>query len=655
MKQNRKTHNSTEPLTKEVSPVIWISFWKSKKNILFFSVILSITFIAYLPSLNNGFVNWDDPAYIYENPQIINISKWGDLLGNLGEFFTKPVVSGYTPLVTISFAFEKMFYGLDSPKWWHLNNIILHIICVLLVFRIMLALGLKLIPATFCALLFGIHPMRVESVAWVTERKDVLYGSFYLLALYYYIKSVKLSFRKRYSIIIAFSFILALLSKIQAVSLPLSMLLVDYYFGRKISIKLVYEKWLYFLLSLATGILGIYLLRTLKLLQINENLPLYIRIFFGSNSYVVYIIKSIVPYQLVPVYSLPDISDLAFYASMVPALFILGLIFCFFLKKEKMIVWGLLFFTFNIIFVLQINIGGHSYLADRYTYIPYLGLFFIYAYGLQWLVGEYGKFDKLFYLIAVFILGLFGYMNFEQNKIWKNSETLWSHVLKNNTKDYLPWYSRGLYYSKEKRFKEALHDYTKAISLYPNNPKIYNSRGNLYFDANHPDALKLALLDYTKAIQFSPKSSDFFLSRGATYASLKMFDNALKDFNAAEKLDPQNYIIYSNRFRIYLIFSQYDKAQHDLEKYLSLNSSNPEMWSNLGEVNRLKKQYENSLNAFNKAIQIDPNNLVYYSARLKTFYDMGDIERARNDLNFLKSKGFKDINPEYQKRINQGI
>ncbi len=127
-----------------------------------------------------------------------------------------------------------MLYGLDNPEWFHLTNIILHLICVLLVFRIALALGLQLIPAAFCALLFGIHPMRVESVAWVTERKDVLFGSFYLLALYYYIKSVKSSSRKRYFLIILSSFILALLSKIQAVVLPLSMLLVDYYFGRKL-------------------------------------------------------------------------------------------------------------------------------------------------------------------------------------------------------------------------------------------------------------------------------------------------------------------------------------------------------------------------------------------------------------------------------------
>jgi hypothetical protein len=192
-------YNSTEPQLLKTSLIQSISFWKSRENLLCLAAILIISFMVYLPSLQNGFVNWDDPVYVYKNPYIINISSLGDILENLKEIFTTHVNGSYKPLTIVSFAFEKIIYGLDSPEWWHLDNIILHLFCVLLVFRIALALGLKIIPAAFCALLFGIHPMRVESVAWITERKDVLYGSFYLLALYYYIKSVKLSFQKRLS------------------------------------------------------------------------------------------------------------------------------------------------------------------------------------------------------------------------------------------------------------------------------------------------------------------------------------------------------------------------------------------------------------------------------------------------------------------------
>jgi tetratricopeptide (TPR) repeat protein len=654
IKQNTKTESSTEPQSKKKTPIKGVSFWRNRENVLFLFVILAISFMVYLPSLQNGFVTWDDDNYIYENPLITSITGWGTLLENTKDIFTTPVNAGYIPLVILSFAFEKMLYGFDRPGWWHFNNIILHLICVLFVFRIALALGLKIIPAAFCALLFGIHPMRVESVAWITERKDLLYVSFYLLSLYYYIKSVKLSLRKRYFLIILAGFILALLSKIQAVTLPLSMLLVDYYFDRKLSIRLVYEKWHYFLLSLATGIAGIYFLKTPGISKISEYFPFSKKLFFASYSFVIYFIKSVVPYEMVPVYPFPDSLDWTFYASMVLALSILSLIVYFFLRKKKVLVFGLLFFTFNIMFVLQIKISGYNFLADRYTYIAYWGLFFMYACGFQWVLEKYKKFEKLVWLAALFILGLFGYMNYEQNKIWKDGETFWSHTLKFYPNSSLALKERAKYYTRAGKRKEATEDLYKAIKLDQTRQQPINNKGVLHLDSDDPDTLRLALQDFTKAIQTSPDSSNLLVNRARTYIKIEMFDDALQDFNEAERLDPSNRLIYDYRAQFFYKLGQYDKAQADIEKFLNLNPADPAMWSNLGTVSRLDKQYEKSLNAFNRAIQINPDRLNYYYARLKTYYEMGEIERARNDLNFLKSKGFKNINPNFERMLNQG-
>ena len=640
---------------KQTSPPEWISFWKSKRNLLFLSAVLIISFLVYIPSLQNGFVNWDDQINIYENPHITEISGWESLLQNVKGIFTTHVMGNYNPLSILSFAFEKMLFGLDSPEWFHLNNIILHLICVLLVFRIALALGLKIIPATFCALLFGIHPMRVESVAWITERKDVLFGSFYLLALYYYIKSVGISSRKRYFPIILLSFILALLSKIQAVVLPLSMLLVDYYFDRKLNLKLLYEKWLYFALSLVTGIAGIYFLRVDGGIENNNLFSFFERLFIGSYAFIVYIIKSLVPYKLVPVYSYPADISWIFYISMVPVLSILGLIYYFLQRGKKVLVFGLLFFTFNIMFLLQILGAGQGFLADRFTYIAYLGLFFIYAYGFQWLLENCRKSDRLIYFFAVLILGVYGFINFQQNKIWKNGETLWSHVLKHNPSTALAWENRGSYYREEGRIQEALDDFTRAIALKPDNPIAYYSRGNLhlYYVDSRPENLRLALQDYTKALQYSPEKGEYLVQRGIAYFRLGMFKNALQDLNGAERSDPAIQDIYSYRSSTYINLGQYDKAQPDLEKYLRLNPYEPVMWSNLGVLTRMKKQYDSSLNAFNRAIQLAPDNLDYYYKRSRTYYEMGNMEQARNDLKFLKSKGYKGITPDYERKVLQ--
>ena len=595
-----------------------ISLWSDRKYILTLSVVLLISFIVYLPSLGSGFVDWDDGGIIYKNPNIINVVNWGTFFRSAKEIFTSYDANGnYNPLALISFALEHMLYGLDSPGWWHLNNILLHLVCVFMAFRIASALGLKLIPAAFCALLFGIHPMRVESVAWITERKDVLFGAFYLLALYYYIKSVKLSFRKRYLLIIISCFILSLLSKIQAVTLPCSMLLVDYYFDRKLSMKLIYEKWFYFLLSFITGIAGIYFLRIDGSLGASHNyFSIFQRIFIGPYSFVIYFIKSLLPYKMVPIHPFPNPDSWNFYASLVIAPSIIGSTYFFYHTHKKTMVLGILFFTFNIMFLLQTLSAGQGFIADRFTYVAYFGLFLIYASWLQWAIEHYTVFQRWIYLAVLLVLVLYGGINFEQNKVWKNDETLWTHQIKQHPEVFLPWIYRAVLYREEGQLDKALHDHNTAIAL-------------------------------------KPSDSSAYVSRGVTFFRFNMLEKALLDFNAAEKLDPQNYIIYKNRSNIYLKLGNYSKAQSELEKYISFNGSDSEMWSILGMIYRTNKELTKSLNAFNRAIHLDKHNLDFYYQRLITFHEMGDNQMARSEMNFLKSRGYKSQNSAYDLLTNE--
>jgi tetratricopeptide (TPR) repeat protein len=365
-------------------------------------------------------------------------------------------------------------------------------------------------------------------------------------------------------------------------------------------------------------------------------------------------VKSVFPYKMAPFYPFPDSLDWKFYVSIILALFILISIY-FLHKKEKKIAFGLLFFTFHIMFHLQIIRTSNTFLADRYTYLAYLGLFFIYSFGLQWILEKYGHADKLIYSITVMLLCTLGYMNFEQNKIWKNGETLWSHVLKYYPASHYAWKARGIYYAEKGLFEKALNNFTEGISITPYNSSIYYNRGTTFLSMNNnnPNVLRLALADYNKAIQLSPEIGKYYVNRGVTYIQLNMFNNALQDFNAAEKITPTDHFIYHSRSDIYISLGQYNKAQLDLEKYLRLNPINPDMWSRLGMVRRLNLQYENSLNALNRAIQLNANNLSYFSERLKTYYEMGYIQRARNDLRFLKLNGFQSIDPAYERMINQ--
>ena len=306
-------------IPKKVKKKVPVSFWKNRQNLIALAIVLLVTTIVFLPSLNNEFVNWDDDKNFYENPYVQNSSNFSKLLENTKGIFTTPVIGNYNPLSNFSFAVENAVFGLDKPFYWHLDNLLLHLLCVLLVFRIALALGLNIWASVLCALLFGIHPMRIESVAWVTERKDVLFGAFYLAALYYYIKGVKEKTPNKYLIRIVLLFFLSGLSKIQAVSLPLSMLCIDYFLGRKVEMKRIFEKWFYFAISILIGLIGIYFLKEQGSLDSAANFSFFQRLFVGSYSYIVYLIKLIIPYQLSPMYPYPPSLGTIFYVSMIPA------------------------------------------------------------------------------------------------------------------------------------------------------------------------------------------------------------------------------------------------------------------------------------------------------------------------------------------------
>ena len=301
-------------------------------------------------------------------------------------------------------------------------------------------MGLGSFGSAFLALLFAVHPMRVESVAWITERKDVLFGAFYFAALQQYIKGLKKGMTIGTHIKVFILFVLSLFSKVQAVLLPVSMVLVDYFYSKekKITLKSFINKTPYFLASLAIGYKNLTTLGAQG--SVGEQAYTGIsRVFIGSYSLVVYYVKALVPYKLSPLYPYPSSLDWTFYASIIVFLLTAGVLLWAYMRKKKVLFFGLGFFIANVFLLLQILGAGQGFLADRFTYVPYFGLFFI----LGWYLNHFIKTKpnlKLPLLIGCGLLCLvYSYMTFNQNKVWKNSDTLWTHVLKYYQKSTLPW------------------------------------------------------------------------------------------------------------------------------------------------------------------------------------------------------------------------
>lgn len=617
-------------------------------------IAVLVTFIVFTTAIKNDFVNWDDDRNFYENPLVQNINK-DNFWKSTKEIFTSGVIGNYNPLTIWTFALENRFIGFDNPSRWHLHNIFLHLICVFLSYRIALLLGLSWRGALFLALLFGIHPLRVESVAWVTERKDVLFGAFYLGALLQYIKYKHDHKNIRWLWMTAL-FILSLFSKIQAVSLPLSMMAVDYFMDKRWEIKSILNKIPFLVLSLIFGIVGVVMLKdfgSLATVDDTTNFNFFQRLFVGAFSFVIYLIKLIVPFRMSPLYPYPSSFPWYFYPSMLIAPVVLYTLYISYKKEYKALFFGLSFFIVNIIFLLQILGAGQGYLADRFTYIAYLGLFFVLAfYTEKYLQSNPNRTTLISGIIGIYLV-FFAAITFQQNKIWENSGTLWTHVLKYYQQTTLPYGNRANYYRDNKMYKEALADYNKTISMKDAQPQAYNSRARLFFDlAKGKDTLLLALADYNKAISYDSTDGEFLVNRGATYARLGDVEKAIENFNLGLKLKPDHAVGYLNRSIMYNATGRIDLAHGDITTYLQLNPYNADLWYEKGRALRLLERPKEAIQAYDEAIKLKSNNKgLFHYERSRTYAGLNMMNEAKADLQTAIQLGYTNIDPTYKQQL----
>ena len=254
--------------------------------------ILVIVFLAFWPSVQNGFVNWDDDVHLTENPALRGLD--GD---HLQQIFSQTINHIYVPLTTLSFAIEYFFRQYD-PFLYHLDNLLLHLLNTWLVFIICGQLGLTVRASGLAALLFGLHPTHVESVAWVTERKDVLYGAFYLLAMHLYLRYIKEANKNLY-LFSWFSGLFSMLAKPMALSLPLILLVLDWLKGRKFERNLYLEKVPYVLIIVSITLITYLQHARIPAQKAGE------AVLIGTWTFIFYIRKFVFPFDLCPLYKLP--------------------------------------------------------------------------------------------------------------------------------------------------------------------------------------------------------------------------------------------------------------------------------------------------------------------------------------------------------------
>ena len=533
---------------------------------------LLLGLLVFAQTLRFDFVNWDDDVNILENQNVLN----GDWSG----IWTETVIGNYNPLTISTFAIEYALVG-DEAWLFHFNNLWLHLLTVGLVFALALRLRLNPLWAAVAAALFAIHPMRVESVAWVTERKDVLFAAFYFGALLLYERRRQEGKSGSWFWGVAGLFLLALLAKIQAVSLPLSMLCLDYLRDRKFAWSEILNKAGYFAMSLAIGLIGVYFLGRDGSLDEATTYTFFDRLAVGAYAFTVYLIKVLMPYEHSPLYPYPSKLPIQAYLSFGVVAAVLGALYLAWKKGLTAWVFALSFFIVNVVFMLQVLGAGQGYLADRFTYVGYFGLFWGMAHGLQYLWEKNASMQGGIRMAAWGYVLLLSLLAFRQTKIWANGDTLWAHVSELYPGAATAWGNRAMWLRDEGKIEEAMTLYAKAIEANPNDGAYYNSRGKLYFDQDNTEA---ALADYNRGIEVDPELGELYINRGAAFAKNNELNRAEVDFNKGIELDPENFNGYLNRSLLYYIQERNEEALKDYDTMLEMRPQRHDLWNERGSI-----------------------------------------------------------------------
>jgi Tfp pilus assembly protein PilF len=297
---------------------------------------------------------------------------------------------------------------------------------------------------------------------------------------------------------------------------------------------------------------------------------------------------------------------------------------------------------------ISISALALGFLADRFTYIPYMGLMFMVAYALQWAIKEKPQTGK----IAMYGLGaimlLYMVMTVRQNNIWTNSDTLWTHVLKYSDKTPLPYRNRANYRRDQGRIEEALADYNAAIKLKPDGA-LYNSRAKLYFNQKKFDQ---AMQDYNQAISIDSTIGEYYINRGAVYALSNNLPKALDDFNMGLKYDPDHANGYKNRSLIFQTLGQWDNAIKDIDIYLRMHPEDADLWYERGRIKNVLNKPTEALPDLDRAIQLNNRQGLFYYEKMKCLLLLGQKANARQLLNTVKQFNVP-IEPEVQKALNE--
>jgi tetratricopeptide (TPR) repeat protein len=623
------------------------NFFSKRRDILVCMFLVLSTLSVYWQVHNYDFVNFDDDKYVSDNRHV----QVGLTLESITWAFTTNHVSNWHPLTWLSHMLDCQFYGIN-PGRHHLTNLLFHIANTLLLFFVFRKMTGHLWQSTFVASLFALHPLHVESVAWISERKDVLSTFFWLLTMWSYILYVQHPRVDKYLLVLLF-FILGLMAKPMLVTLPFVLLLLDFYplyrfhksadsnnsYQRPIVFRLVLEKIPLFVLVVMSSAMTFYAQKHGGSVASLDTIPIQARIANALVSYVYYILKMIYPSKLAVLY--PHSVILPWWQVTGACLLLLSISFLAIrvIKQSPYFVVGWLWYLGTLVPVIGLVQVGSQSMADRYTYIPLIGIFIIIIWSIAEFVTRWNDKKIILPTIATAILFVFMTITFLQVGYWENSITLFEHTLEVTSNNRTAHNNLGLALQEQGRIDDAIKHYLEALRIKPDYEDAHNNLGlALQEQGRIDDAIK----HYLEALRIKPDYEDAHSNLGVALREQGRIDDAIKHYLEALRIKPDLEEAHNN---LGIALQEQGRIDDAIKHYLEALRIKPdygETHYNLGNALKEQGRIDDAIKHYLEALRIMPDYEDAHNNLAIALFHKGDIDGAID--HFRKAL---QINPNY--------
>ncbi len=667
-------------------------------------VLVVLTIAAFWQLKDCGFINFDDDMYVYENAYVQSGLN-GDSVKQAFSFELAQRSGHWHPVTWLSWLVDHSLFGLN-PTGYHLFNLLLHILNTVLLFLILRRMTRALWPSAFVAALFAIHPLHVESVAWITERKDVLSTFFMMLTLGAYSYYVENREWKRYVLVLLF-FTLGLMSKSMLVTVPFVLLLLDYWpLNRFSEIKpaqkvqpqvlksqaadapkkkikkkqvvgvkqplpvqkpaapelkwsriypLIIEKIPLFALSILAGIMAYIAAQKVGTVRSIEVLSLPVRIGNAFVSYVTYIGKMILPINLTVLY--PHPGHVVLWQVMGAAILLIAITAAVILKLKKSpyLAMGWFWYLGTLVPVIGFVQVGAQAMADRYTYIPMIGLFIMTAWGIAELSQKWKYRKEILAVSSTLTLLVLALLTWKQVGYWQSSITLYDHTLKVTENNGLIHNNRGFAHYLLGNYSQAITDYSAAIAIKPGYAKAHHNKGIAHCALGEH---KQAIVDFNRAIELKPDYAEAFNNRGKSYSVLGDYRQAVEDINKAIAIKPDDATYYYNSGVAHFVLGNPKRAIDDFSHAIRFKPDYANAYNSRGAVFYSTGNYQQAVEDCSKAIGLQRDFAGAYNNRGLAYAGLGDKNKAVSDFKTAAGLGdesaksvLKRQGIDWQKRV----